>query len=128
MPFYPLSALAKKHGLVFVQVRYRQGALGFLSLEDLSSRTYPKYSGNYGMGDIISALEWVQLNIQHFGGHPAKVTLLGRDLGASLVTALTASPKSEGLFSQVWASNGAGDYNNVTLSLANTANQVVLIL
>ena len=69
----PTSSAAKKHKVVFVDVSYRLGALGFLSLKSLALRSYPNYSGNYGLGDVITALEWIQLNIQHFGGHPHKV-------------------------------------------------------
>ena len=71
----PTSSAAKKHKVVFVDVGYRLGALGFLSLKSLALQSYPQYSGNYGLGDVITALEWIQLNIQHFGGHPHKVQL-----------------------------------------------------
>ena len=69
----PTSSAAKKHGVVFVDVSYRLGALGFLSLKSLALESYPQYSGNYGLGDVVTALEWIRLNIQHFGGHPHKV-------------------------------------------------------
>ena len=118
------SELAKKHGVVFVQVNYRLGVFGFLSLNSLSGRTYPKTSGNYGLGDIISALKWLKLNIQHFGGHPSQITMLGRGSGATMVTALTASAKAKGLFKQAWVTNGAGVIPDQSLSQANKDNKV----
>ena len=116
--------LSKKHGVVFVQVNYRLGVFGFLSLNSLSSRTYPKTSGNYGLGDIISALEWLKLNIHNFGGHPSQITLLGRGSGATMVTALTASAKAKSLFKQAWVTNGAGVITAKSLSQANKDNKV----
>ena len=52
------------------------------------------------------------------------VTLLGRGSGATLVTALTASPRAKGLFQRVWATNGAGVYQDTSLSKANLDNKV----
>lgn len=122
----PDSALAKKHGVVFVDVNFRHGPLGFTSLQSLAKRTYPQTSGNYGLGDIISALKWIQLNVQHFGGHPSKVTLLGRHAGASMITALTGSPKARGLYAQAWITNPAGAFGNKTLKEANEQNKKIL--
>jgi carboxylesterase type B len=53
--------------------------------------TYPPTSGNYGLSDIVVALKWIQLNIDHFGGDKKSVTLLGHRAGGTLVTVLTAS-------------------------------------
>ena len=122
----PSAELAHKTETVFVSVNYRRGVLGFLSLQSLSDRSETKNSGNFGLGDIISALEWVQSNIQHFGGHPNQVTILARGSGATLVTALTASPKAQGLFKQAWVTNGAGAFENKTLGMANTENKAIL--
>ena len=60
----------------------------------------------------------------NLGGHPSKVTILARGSGATLVTALTASPKAKDLFQQVWATNGAGVFQNKSLEMANTENKV----
>ena len=63
----PSAKLAQTQNTVFVSVNYRSGILGFLSLKSLSSRSTTKSSGNYGLGDIVSALNWIKTNIQHFG-------------------------------------------------------------
>ena len=117
-------ALAKNHSVVFISVNYRRGVLGFLSLEALSKRAYPQTSGNYGLGDLIAALQWIKLNVHQFGGHPSKVTLLGRGSGATLVTALTATAKAKDLFKRVWVTNGAGVFDEKTLEQANQENLV----
>ena len=119
--------MAKNHSVVFVTVNYRRDILGFLSLDALSKRAYPSTSGNYGLGDIIAALQWIKLNVNHFGGHPQKVTLLGRGSGATLVTALTASTKAKDLFKRVWVTNGAGQFEDKSLEQANKENQVDLL-
>ena len=64
------------------------------------------------------------MNIQHFGGHPKQITMLGRGSGATMVTALTASAKSKGLFKQAWVTNGAGVIPAKSLSQSNKDNKV----
>lgn len=85
------ASLAKAHNVVFVHPNFRLGVLGFLAAEDIKKDTYPLTSGNYGLSDIVVALKWIQLNIDHFGGDKKSVTLLGHRAGGTLVTALTAS-------------------------------------
>lgn len=72
----------------------RLGVLGFLSLED-SSLEVP---GNAGLKDQNLALQWVQKNVQHFGGDPNNVTLCGHSTGAVCVHYHVLSPRSVGLF------------------------------
>ncbi|CAB4068651.1 unnamed protein product [Lepeophtheirus salmonis] len=103
----PSSELSKNMSVVFVEVNYRLG--------------------NYGLGDIITALKWVSLNIQHFGGHPKKVTLLGSGFGATLVTALTSSRLGKGFYSGIWVSNGAGSFANRTLEQVSVENEKINI-
>eukprot|EP00093_Oithona_nana_P003152 03152.XXX_10690_3064_1 [CDS] Oithona nana genome sequencing. len=122
----PSASLAYNQSMVFVKVNYRRGVLGFLSLSSLANKSPYKSSGNYGLGDIIAALKWIQKNIQHFGGHPKQVTLLARGSGATLATALTAVPTARDLFTKAWVSNGAGVYENKTMAQANTDNKKIL--
>ena len=89
-------------------------------------RSSTKSSGNYGLGDIISSLQWIKRNIQHFGGHPGQVTILARGSGATLVTALTGSAMSKDLFKQAWVTNGAGAFENKTLAQASIENKKIL--
>lgn len=102
----PSARYARSRDVVFVRPNFRLGALGFLSLEMLSEADYPKSSGNYGLSDILEALRWVQLNIEHFGGDKRQVTLFGHRAGATLVTALATIPKANKYFARAWASSG----------------------
>ena len=114
----PTSALAYSQGVVWVTVNVRQGVLGFMAHELLSGDEQPPTSGNYGLGDLVTALKWVQLNIRHFGGDPGRVTMLGHRQGASLATALTAVRAGDGLYSRVWASGGAARLGELSLEQA----------
>ncbi|KAF7303809.1 Cholinesterase [Mycena indigotica] len=95
--------LASRADVVVVTFNYRLGALGFLALNDGVT------NGNFGLGDQITALHWVQEHISSFGGDPTRVTILGQSAGAGSVRALLGSPPAIGLFSGAIAeSNLAG--------------------
>ena len=44
-----------------------------------------------GILDQIAALHWVQENIEHFGGDPRNVTIMGHGTGAACVHFLMTS-------------------------------------
>ena len=52
------TELAKK-GVIVVSINYRLGPLGFLAHPALSAESEHNSSGNYGLLDKISALQWV---------------------------------------------------------------------
>ncbi len=85
-----------KDGIVTVSFNYRVNALGFFA----SQETYGQYgtTGNWGILDQIKALEWVQENIEAFGGDPSRVTIGGESAGSYSVSGLITSPLAEGLF------------------------------
>ena len=90
-PRYDGEAMSKK-GIVVVTVNYRLGIFGFYAHPELSAETSYKGSGNYGFMDQAFALQWVQRNIQAFGGDPKKVTIAGESAGSVSVSAQMASP------------------------------------
>ena len=62
---------------------------GFLNANtDGKSRGNPS---NLGILDQIAALHWVQENIEHFGGDPRNVTIMGHGTGAACVHFLMTS-------------------------------------
>ena len=95
--FYDGSEFAKD-GVILVSINYRLGVLGFLSHPELSAENKEGVSGNYGFMDQIAALEWVQRNIEAFGGDKDNVTIFGESAGGTSVNFLCASPKTKGLF------------------------------
>jgi para-nitrobenzyl esterase len=83
-------------GVTVVTFNFRLGALGFLAHPRLSAESPQQVSGNYGLLDMLAALDWVQANIAAFGGDPQQVTLMGESAGASDVYMLLASPLVRG--------------------------------
>jgi para-nitrobenzyl esterase len=107
IPIYNGASLAS-HGVVVVTLNYRLGAFGFLAHPELSRESKHGVSGNYGLLDVIAALEWVRDDIAAFGGDPANVTLAGQSAGAIAVNDLMFSPLAKGLFSRAIAESGSG--------------------
>jgi para-nitrobenzyl esterase len=87
-----------RKGVIYISIAYRLSFLGFLAHPELSAESPNKVSGNYGLLDMIEALEWVQKNVSAFGGDPEKVTIFGESAGAIAVSMLCASPLAKGLF------------------------------
>lgn len=105
-PSFDGAGLAAK-GLVVVTINYRLGAFGFLSHPELSEESSRNSSGNYGLMDQITALEWVQKNIANFGGDPGHVTVGGQSVGAASVLDIVNSRLSRGLVHGAIAHSGA---------------------
>ena len=93
-PNYHGHKLAQE-GVVVVTVGYRQGVFGFLSHKDMDP---DEPVANFAYWDIIAALEWIQDNIDEFGGDPSRVTLFGESAGAQNIVALMFSAAADGLF------------------------------
>jgi para-nitrobenzyl esterase len=105
MPLYWGDKLAHK-GVIVVTIAYRVGPLGFLVHPELSRESLHHSSGNYGLMDQISALEWIQRNIAAFGGDPKNVTIAGQSSGSMSVSMLMASPLAKGLFQHAIGESG----------------------
>ncbi len=67
--------------IIGVSLNYRISALGFLP----SKLTAKEGLLNLGLKDQVMALQWVQENIDKFGGDPKKVTIMGDSAGAHSV-------------------------------------------
>ena len=106
MANYSGETLARK-GVVYVSVAYRLGALGFMAHPELTAESRYHGSGNWGFLDLVAALEWIQRNIEHFGGDPSNVTIMGQSAGSMAVSLLQASPLARGLFHRAVGMSGA---------------------
>jgi para-nitrobenzyl esterase len=98
--------LASK-GVVVVSMNYRLGVFGFFAHPELRKESGHGASGNQGLLDQIAALQWVKKNIAAFGGDPGRVTIFGESAGSFAVSALMASPLSQGLFARALGESGA---------------------
>jgi para-nitrobenzyl esterase len=109
------SGALVQHGVVLVTVNHRLGALGLLAYPGLPEESPHNAAGNYGMLDLVAALEWVRHNISMFGGDPTRVTIFGSSGGAQKVIWLLASPLAKGLFQRAIIESGMNgdlDANN----------------
>ena len=93
-------------GAVAVTINYRLGPLGFLCLDSL--REEAGHTGNYGLYDQMTAMQWVRHNIAAFGGDPENITIMGQSAGAMSVQQHCLSPLTDGLFHKAVMSSGGG--------------------
>jgi para-nitrobenzyl esterase len=105
-PRYDGESMARK-GMVAVTVNYRLNIFGFFSHPELTKESRHHASGNYGLLDQVAALQWVQRNIEAFGGNPKRVTIGGESAGSISVSALMASPLSRNLIAGAIGESGA---------------------
>jgi para-nitrobenzyl esterase len=105
-PRYDGANLAAK-GIVVVTLNHRLNALGFLAHPELTTESPDGASGNYGLLDLVAAVQWAFRNIAAFGGDPGRVTIAGESAGSMAVSALMASPLARGLFARAIGESGA---------------------
>ncbi|XP_076435611.1 acetylcholinesterase-like [Babylonia areolata] len=110
LDIYDGKYLAAENDVIMVSLNYRVGALGFLNLNTHEAR------GNAGLMDQRMALEWVQRNIEYFGGSPHNVTIFGESAGAVSVGLHLLSSLSRGLFNRAILQSGAPQINWATYS------------
>ena len=111
---YDGANLSKNGDVVVVTVNHRLNLFGFLDLSAYGE----KYagSGNAGLSDIVAALEWIQDNIEAFGGDPDNVTVFGQSGGGAKVLALMTAPAAKGLFHKGIVQSGATETMGVTFA------------
>lgn len=119
-PTFDGGNVASRGNVVMVACNYRLGVMGFLALDDGTTK------GNYGLGDAINALDWVRKNIRNFGGDPERITVFGQSAGAASVRAILASPKAKGKFkAAIPMSNlGGGGYGTTYSAWMSIAEEV----
>ena len=119
--------LVREHGIVYVSLNYRLGALGWLDFRAYASPRH-LFECNLGLRDQVAALEWVRRNIHAFGGDPDDVTLFGESSGAKSVTTLMTVPAAEGLFARAIAQSPPADAVYLPETAAEWAREYVAIL
>jgi para-nitrobenzyl esterase len=103
---YNGRTLSTRGDVAVVTINYRLGLLGFLNLNEVTKGRIPA-TGNEGLLDQLSALEWVRDNIVRFGGDPDNVTIFGESAGAMSIGVLVAMPRARGLFHRAILQSGA---------------------
>jgi carboxylesterase type B len=78
---------------------------------------------HFGYADQVNALQWVQRNIEAFGGNARRVTIIGESLGgASIIRHLTSS-SSFGLFHQAMIMSGGSHWGPITRPLEDVLRE-----
>ena len=93
-------------GVIGVTLNYRLGPMGFVCLPQLQEEA--GFTGNYGLYDQMTAIQWVKDNIAAFGGDPENMTIMGQSAGAASVQLQCYSPLTDGLFQKAVMSSGCG--------------------
>lgn len=101
------NSFAKK-GVLLVTINYRLGRLGFFAFPALSKELPNEFKGNYAFMDQIAALQWIQKNIEAFGGDPKNVTIFGESAGGVSVHSLITIPSAKGLFHKAILESSGG--------------------
>uniref|UniRef100_A0A2K5L1L0 Carboxylic ester hydrolase n=1 Tax=Cercocebus atys TaxID=9531 RepID=A0A2K5L1L0_CERAT len=94
------STLAAYEDVLVVVVQHQLGIFGFFTTWDQHA------PGNWAFNDQVTALSWVQKNIEFFGGDSSSVTIFGESAGAISVSSLILSPMAEGLFHKAVMESG----------------------
>jgi para-nitrobenzyl esterase len=108
---------------IVVTHNYRLGAFGFLAHELLSEEDAIESgglgsSGNVGLFDTRTALQWVYDNAEELGGSQDQIMIFGESAGAITTCTLLMNPESEGLFSSALIQSGGCNVISVPLSQA----------
>src|SRR5699024_4757821 len=90
-----------RHGVVQVQLGYRVGFEGFVQFPGDEPHAYR------GIDDCQIGLEWVQKNIEAFGGDPTNVTIMVQSAGATTALWLMRKDHYRGSFRRVVACHRA---------------------
>jgi len=98
--------LARRGDVVVVSITHRLNIFGHLDLAGIGGNEYAD-SANAGILDIRAALQWVQDNIERFGGDPRNVMTFGQSGGGDKVSALCAMPSAKGLFHKAAVQSGS---------------------
>lgn len=126
-PGYKGSRLSARGNVVVVTINYRLGSLGFLNLNEVTGGRIPA-TGNEGLLDQITAMQWVRSNIMAFGGNPDNVTLFGESAGGMSIGCLLASPQAKGLFHKAILQSGAASTISPLAGAKQVAEQFFEIL
>ncbi|GBM67631.1 Acetylcholinesterase-1 [Araneus ventricosus] len=98
---YNASALVLHGNVIVVTINYRLGVFGFLTSNTTDA------PGNVGMYDMFTALQWVNRNIESFGGDKERITLIGESAGSMSISLFCVSPLTKGLFSKAIMESGS---------------------
>lgn len=95
------TALAAHEDVIVVTINYRLNALGFLNIPD------SPISGNMGLYDQATALNWIHENSHLFNGNHHSITLWGQGMGAISITGHLVSHLTRNKFKRAIIQTGS---------------------
>lgn len=119
---YDGGALSRSGNVVVVSVNHRLNVFGYLDLSAYGEK-YKDFA-NVGIRDIVDSLEWIQENIEAFGGDPDNVTVFGQSGGGAKVLALMSSPYAKGLFHKGIVQSGATETMGVIFNSQESSTRL----
>jgi len=121
---YDGRSLSEFGDVVVVSMNHRLNILGTLDL----SAYGPQYANSRytGTADLVVALQWVQENIEAFGGDPKNVMIFGQSGGGGKVVRMMHMPSAKGLFHRVAAQSGGNNtYRTTDVAASIKAQQAI---
>ncbi|XP_074602032.1 acetylcholinesterase-like [Brevipalpus obovatus] len=105
---YPFSSptLVARKDVILVTMQFRMNIFGFLY-----SKKYPGMDGNIGLFDQKMALQWVNDNIEPFGGDSKRITLFGQESGGVSIADHIQSSEVKNLFQNAIIMSGPSFYS-----------------
>ncbi|XP_035215917.1 acetylcholinesterase-1-like isoform X2 [Stegodyphus dumicola] len=113
MDLYKGHLVSALGDIIVVTVNYRLGSFGFLfsNTDDAP--------GNVGIWDILTGLQWVNENIEAFGGDVSRITIAGESAGSIAAGLLSVSPLARGLYKRQIMESGSPAYTNADNNTQN---------
>jgi para-nitrobenzyl esterase len=104
---YDYSKMVHRHDVIVVTINYRLGPFGWFTHPAIQdNQEGVDKTSNFGTLDIIKALEWVNKNIELFGGDSNNITIFGESAGGHNVLSLLVAPQANGLFNKAISQSG----------------------
>jgi len=121
---YDGRTLSEFGDVVVVSMNHRLNILGTLDLSAYGAQyANTRYTGT---ADLVMALQWVQENIEAFGGNPDNVMIFGQSGGGGKVVRMMHMPSAKGLFHKVAAQSGGNNtYRTSDVAASIKAQQTI---
>ena len=121
---YDGRSLSEFGDVVVVSMNHRLNILGTLDLSACGTQyANSRYTGT---ADLVTALQWVQENIEAFGGDPNNVMIFGQSGGGGKVVRMMHMPVAKGLFHKVSAQSGGNNtYRTTDVAASIKAQQTI---
>lgn len=126
---YDPANFVGKTDVIVVVPNYRLSIWGFLASKEMFEDS--EGGGNYGLTDLLTALQWTYENIVAFGGDETKITIAGHSAGAIMIHYMLAAlggPKYMGrklVYQAILFSGASGTSVERETSLPDTTVQPV---